>query len=301
MAVAKEPKSLAPADTAWIGRGCTTETGCHHMLLILDISNGRTSVALAGSHQQPGNGRVWRFSSDSRRTSDELGLQLDGLLRRANLATNALTGAVIGSVVPNLTSAWADACRHFAGLDPLVVGPGIRTGVKLRTDDPREVGADRIANALAVYRGYGGPAIVVDFSTAITFDAVSAEGDYLGSVITPGIGMTLAALAAGTSRLRSIELRQPRQVIGTSSAAAVQSGIVFGFGALVDGVVNRIRGELVGEPRVIATGSEADLVLAQAGTIEQVDPHLTLDGLRMIWELNQRGRSRAGEAEGQTS
>src|SRR5579875_362990 len=261
------------------------------MLLILEISNGRTSIALANPNRSPDNGKVWRFSSDTRRTADELGLQLDGLLRRAGVEATALAGAVIGSVVPNLTSAWADACRQFSGLETLVVGPGIRTGVKLRTDDPREVGADRIANALAVYRGYGGPAVVVDFSTAITFDAVSSDGDYLGSVITPGIGMTLSALSAGTSRLRSIELRRPRQVIGTSSAGAVQSGVVFGYGALVDGVVNRIRAELDGEPRVIATGSEADLVLAETHTIEQVDPHLTLDGLRMIWELNQRGRS----------
>lgn len=261
------------------------------MLLILDISNGRTAIALADPHQPIDAGCVWRFSSDARRTADELALQLDGLLRRSGTEPRRLTGAVIGSVVPNLTSAWVDAYRQVTDAEPLVVGPGVRTGVKLRTDDPREVGADRIANARAVFHRYGGPAIVVDFSTAITFDAVSAGGEYLGSVITPGIDMALGALSAGTSRLRSIELRHPRQVIGKSSAGAVQSGIVFGFGAMVDGIVTRIGAELDGAPRVIATGSEADLVLAESRTVEQVDPHLTLDGLRMIWELNQRGRA----------
>lgn len=258
------------------------------MLLILDISNSRTSIALSEPAGDIDSGHVWRLSSDTRRTADELGLQLDGLLRRASIPPGVLNGSVVGSVVPNLTMAWSDACHQVSGIEPLVVGPGIRTGVKLRSDDPREVGADRIANALAAYRGYGGPAIVVDFSTAITFDAVSGSGEYLGSVIAPGIGMSLGALSAGTSRLRSIELRHPKQVIGKSSASAVQSGIVFGFGALVDGVVKRIARELNASPRVIATGGEADLVLAESKTIEHVDPHLTLSGLGMIWELNQQ-------------
>lgn len=252
------------------------------MLLALDVSNRQTAVALFHPQQT----YTWWLTSNQDRTADELGLTLDALLRRVDCDLPQMTGVVIGSVVPGLTRTFTVACQQYLGLDPLVVGPGVRTGVRLRTDNPREVGPDRIANALAAFLRYGGPAIVVDFSTAITFDAVSAEGDYLGSVIAPGLEMASGALALRTAQLRAVDLRRPNRVIGKNTTAAIQSGLVFGFAALVDGIVSRMQAEL-GGARVIATGADLRLIQAESRRIDVVDPMLTLDGLRLIWEFNQ--------------
>jgi type III pantothenate kinase len=172
----------------------------------------------------------------------------------------------------------------------MLVEPGIKTGVKINVDNPREVGADRIVNTLAAHVRYGGPAIVIDCSTATTFDAVSANGDYLGSVIAPGIEMAMEALARQTAQLHKVELARPARVIGTNTTSAIQSGVVYGFAGLVDGLVGRIAEELGGQARVIATGPFAKLVQASTRSINMVDPLLTLEGLRIIWEMNARER-----------
>lgn len=251
------------------------------MLLVLDISNRQTAVALFDGAEP----RPWWLRTDPDRTVDEFGLQLESLLRYTGVDRTRLRGAVIGSVVPGLTRTVSQACARYLGLEPLVVGPGVRTGVRVRTDNPREVGPDRIANTLAAYRRYGGPAIVVDFSSTTTFDAVSAEGDYLGSAIAPGLGMAAGALAQRAAQLSEVDLARPARVIGRNTVAAIQSGLVFGFAALVDGIVSRMRAEL-GGGRVIATGPDVAAIQSEVRTVEVVDSLLTLDGLRLIWELN---------------
>lgn len=256
------------------------------MLLVLDVSNRHTAVAVANGCTM----RSWLLASDAQKTPDDQGLVLDSLLTRAGFTTGSLRGAVIGSVVPVLTSTLAEACSRYFNLTPLVVGPGVRTGIRVRTDNPREVGADRIANTLAAYRRYGGPAIVIDCSTATTFDAVSAGGDYLGSVIAPGIEMAMEALAEQTAQLHKVELIRPARAIGTNTTSAIQSGIVYGFAGLVDGLIARITGELGSRPKVIATGPFAELMQASTQSIDTVDPLLTLEGLRIIWEMNARER-----------
>ncbi len=259
------------------------------MLLVLDVSNRHTAVAVANGSTM----RSWLLASDPQKTPDDQGLVLDTLLTRAGFDAGALHGAVIGSVVPVLTATLAEACSRYFNVTPLVVGPGVRTGVRVRTDNPREVGADRIANTLAAYRCYGGPAIVIDCSTATTFDAVSAGGDYLGSVIAPGIEMAMEALARQTAQLHKVELARPGRVIGTNTTSAIQSGVVYGFAGLVDGLVSRIAEELDGQARVIATGPFAELVQASTRSIDTVNRLLTLEGLRLIWEMNARERGAA--------
>jgi len=251
------------------------------MLLVLDVSNRQTAVALFDADRSG----PWWISTDPNRTADEVGLLLETLLRHRGVDATRLRGAVLGSVVPALTRTVSQACARYLGLEPLVVGPGVRTGVRVRTDNPREVGPDRIANALAAFRRYGGPAVVVDFSSTTTFDAVSAEGDYLGSAIAPGLDMASGALAQRAAQLREVELLRPERVIGRNTVAAIQSGLVYGFAALVDGIAERMKSEL-GGGRVIATGPDVGPVQSEARSIDVVDPMLTLDGLRLIWELN---------------
>lgn len=256
------------------------------MLLVLDVSNRQTAVALYNeSHRQ-----TWRVATDTDRTADDQGLMLDALLRRAPgyLAQPRLSGAVIGSVVPSMTNTLVDACARYLDVEALVVGPGIRTGVRIRTDNPRELGADRIANALAAFRAHGGPVIVVDFGTAISVDVVSANGDYLGSVIAPGLQMSVDALVARSAQLRPVALARPDRVIGSNTNSAIQSGIVHGMTALVEGLVARIRQELGSAATVVATGQFADLISDNTTVIDVVDADLTLEGLRLIWELNRR-------------
>jgi type III pantothenate kinase len=197
-----------------------------------------------------------------------------------------LTGAVLASVVPPLTSTFLQACDKYLGRKPLVVDAGVKTGVRIRYEDPKAVGADRVADAAAVQKLYGGPACIVDFGTATTFDAISAEGDYLGGAIAPGIGIAAEALFHRTAKLPRVDLQRPPTAIGRNTVHAIQSGMLFGYAGLVEGMVARFRKELGSGTKVIGTGGLAELVAAETPVIEILAPWLTLEGLRIIWELN---------------
>jgi type III pantothenate kinase len=254
------------------------------VLLVLDVANRQTTVALLDGERVVHD---WRVATEPNWTADDHGLRLDRLIARAGVEPGALVGAIVGSVVPTLTGTLAAACRRFLNVEPAIVGPGVRTGLRIRTDNPRELGPDRVANALAAIQYHGRPAIVVDFGTVIAFDVINAAGDYAGTVIAPGLEMSVEALATMSAQLRGVEVAQPGRVIGTSTVAATQSGVVNGLSALVDGLCQRITAELDAPAVVVATGHHADLVKANCRAIDVVDPHLTLTGLRLIWELNQ--------------
>jgi type III pantothenate kinase len=218
---------------------------------------------------------------------DEYGLQIVGLLSHANRKPGDLTGVCLASVVPPLTGKVVQACRQYLDLDPLVVDAGVRTGVRVRYEDPRSVGADRIADAVAVQKLYGLPACVVDFGTATTFDAISREGDYLGGAISPGIGIASEALFIRTAKLPRVDLQRPPAAIGRNTVHAMQSGLLFGYVALVEGMVERFREELGPDMKVIGTGGLAEIISAETDVIQTVAPWLTLDGLRIIWGMNR--------------
>ena len=218
---------------------------------------------------------------------DEYGLQLLGLLEHADHTASDLTGICLASVVPPLTGRMVEACRRYTGLEPLVLDTGVKTGVRIHYEDPRAVGADRIADAAAVQRLYGGPACVVDFGTATTFDAISAKGEYLGGAIAPGIGIAAEALVMRTAKLPRVDLQRPPSAIGRNTPHAMQSGLLFGYVGLVEGMVSRFRKELGPNMKVIATGGLAEVVAHETEVLEIIAPWLTLDGLRIIWGLNQ--------------
>jgi type III pantothenate kinase len=253
------------------------------MLLTIDIGNTNLTLGLYDGETL---GPRWRLATDHERMPDEYGLQFVGLLEHAGRSPGELTGICLASVVPPLTGKVVQACRQYLGQSPLVVDAGVRTGVRIRYEDPRAVGADRIADAAAVQRLYGGPACVVDFGTATTFDAISAEGDYLGGAIAPGIGIAAEALFLRTAKLPRVDLQRPPAAIGRNTVHAMQSGLVFGYVALVEGMVARFRAELGPDTRIIATGGLAELISAETEVIQIIAPWLTLDGLRFIWALN---------------
>jgi type III pantothenate kinase len=253
------------------------------MLLAVDIGN--TNVVL-GVYRGATLLQQWRVASDTRRMPDEYAMILRDLLTHHGFALSDIDGAIVGSVVPPLTTVFDEMCRRYFGIAPLIVGPGIRTGVRISYDDPRGVGADRIVNSLAAFRLYGGPAVIIDFGTATTFDAISATGDYLGGAIAPGIGLAAEALFQHTAKLPRVELVTPRTAIGKNTPSAMQSGLILGYVGLVEGLVARFTRELGGKGRVIATGGLAPLVAKETACIEVVNSGLTLDGLRMLYELN---------------
>ena len=218
---------------------------------------------------------------------DEYGLQLVGLLGHVGFGPQALHGICLASVVPPLTGKILEACRSYLKQEPLVVDAGVKTGVRVRYEDPKAVGADRIVDAAAVQRLYGGPACVVDFGTATTFDAISAEGDYLGGAIAPGIGIAAEALFLRTAKLPRVDLQRPPSVIGRNTVHSMQSGLLYGYVGLVEGMVERFRQELGPQMKVIATGGLAEIVAKETGVIQIIAPWLTLEGLRIVWELNQ--------------
>jgi type III pantothenate kinase len=254
------------------------------MLLCIDIGN--TNITL-GLYEGAALGPRWRLSTEHERMPDEFGLQVTGLLALAGKSPADIRGVAMASVVPPLTGRWIETCRIYLKSNPLVVDAGVRTGVKIRYEDPRAVGADRIVDAAAAYRLYGGPACIVDFGTATTFDAISAEGEYLGGAIAPGIGIAAQALFQRTAKLPRVDLSRPPAAIGRNTVHAIQSGLLFGYVGLVEGMVGRFRDELGKDMKVIGTGGEVDLIAHETRVIEILAPWLTLDGLRMIYEMNQ--------------
>jgi type III pantothenate kinase len=248
------------------------------MLLAVDVGNTQTVLGL---YEDARLGDHWRVATEAQRTGDEL-----HALFSSFLAFDALDGICLSSTVPRLIREYEQLAER-AGLELLSLGPGVRTGIGIRYDDPREVGPDRIANAIAARHRYGAPVIVVDFGTSTNFDVVSPDGDYVGGVLAPGIETSMDALFARAARLVKVDYVEPETVIGKTTATALQSGLVYGFAGQVDGIADAIRRELEAEAPVIATGGLADLIAPHCRTVSRVDPFLTLDGLRIVWSLNR--------------
>ncbi len=254
-------------------------------LLAVDVGNTNTVLGLYDGESLV---RHWRLTTRREATSDEISLSVRGLLAEAGHADER-PEVIVASVVPSLRFPLRQAFRQMFGAEPLFVEPGIKTGMPILYDVPQEVGADRIVNAVAAYARFGGLCIVVDFGTATTFDVVTARGEYAGGVIVPGISISAEALFEKAARLWRVEIRRPERVIGKTTATSIQSGLYFGYLSLVDGVIERIEKELGSRPRVIATGGLAELFGGGSERIEEIDPLLTLTGLRLIHERNRGG------------
>lgn len=252
-------------------------------LLLIDVGNTQTVVGI----DNEATTKTWRLSTQATRTSDEYRLLLESLL--GDLVAG-IDGAALSSVVPAATVALRTAIRELTGVTPVVVGPGTRTGMSLRVDNPREVGADRIVNALGAVAEYGAPVVMVDFGTATTVDLVGAEGDYRGGAIAPGLAIAAEALVEATSALRRVDVVAPSHAAGHNTVEAIQSGLVFGYAGLVDGLLSRILAEYgTDEVTLVATGGHADVIVPHCTHPIVLDPHLTLRGLRVVWERNQGG------------
>jgi type III pantothenate kinase len=255
------------------------------MLLTIDIGN--TNLTL-GLYEGDTLGAHWRLATDHNRMPDEYGLQFLGLLQNAGKTIQDIKGISLASVVPPLTGRVVQACREYLKQEPLVVDAGVKTGIKVRYEDPKAVGADRICDAVAVMKLYGGPACVVDFGTATTFNAITKDGEYLGGAITAGINLAAEALYTRAAKLPRIDLQVPPSVIGRNTVHAMQSGLLFGYVSMVEGMVNRFRAELGGDMKVVATGGLAEVVAHETKVIDIIAPWLTLEGLRIIWEINEK-------------
>lgn len=263
------------------------------MLLTIDAGNTQTVIGLyedpgvASDPRRPEHGLAdhWRIATDHERTSDELAVLLAGLLGFRGVEMSQIEGLAVSSGVPRVTSNLRDMASRYLHFDPVVIEPGVRTGMPILIENPKELGADRIANAVAAYDLYGGPTIVVDFGTATTCDAVSSDGEYLGGAIAPGVEISMDALVGRAAALRAVELSEPRSVLGRSTVESVQSGALYGFAAQVDGLCDRIQQE-IGACTVISTGGLADRISPHSERIEHIETWLTLHGLRLVHEKN---------------
>jgi type III pantothenate kinase len=254
------------------------------MLLVLDVGNTKTAIGVYRDSKWIAD---WRVTTHLDHLADEYYVLLKSLLADKGLGFEKLSGAALASVVPPLTATFEELVSRVLGKPPLVVGPGVETGIQIRIDHPKETGADRVANTAAVHRLYGGPAIVLDLGTATTFDVVSKDGEYLGGAIAPGLGISADALVRRTAKLPKVELNFPESAIGRNTVAAMQSGLVLGYVGLVKELVERLKMEIPGKPKVIATGGMAEMVAAWTEVIDIINPRLTLDGIRIIYERNQ--------------
>ena len=254
------------------------------MLLAIDIGN--TNIVF-GVYDDKNILDYWRISSDHNKTTDEYGILFREALKSVSSGITSIDSVIISSVVPLLTTVMKRMVKRYFKLDPVFVDENIKTGITICYDNPMDVGADRIVNAVAAYAIYGGPVIIVDFGTATTFCAVSNKSEYLGGVIVPGILISLDALSQRAAKLPSVTLEAPEKVIGTSTITSMQSGIVYGYAGLVDELVERMKLEIDGEPYVIATGGLAEMIAAQTRNIKEINPMLTLEGLRMVYEMNR--------------
>jgi type III pantothenate kinase len=257
-------------------------------LLVLDVGN--TNIVLGVYHDD----RLiasWRMATARERTADEYGVLARELVGEA--LSDGLEGAIIASVVPPLNSSIRELVEKYFGVEPMFVEPGIKTGLSIHVDNPQEVGADRIVNAVAAYQWFGGPSIVVDFGTATTFDIVSAKGEYLGGIIAPGLTISSEALFARAARLPRVDVRRPAHLIGTNTVEAMQSGIYYGYLGLVDGILSRLKQELPGIRRIVATGGLAALLAEDSQHIQEFDPELTLKGLKLIYDRNRSPRKKS--------
>ena len=255
------------------------------MLLAIDIGNTGVKVGVFDGDRLE---TTWQLATEIHRMVDEYGILLVGLLQRQKLPPSKISGVSLCSVVPPLVRTFQEVCQKHLSIEPLVVEAGVKTGLRIFMDNPREVGPDRVVNAVAAHKLYQKPVIVIDFGTATTFDVISKEGDYLGGAIAPGIGIASEALFDRTSVLPRIELIRPKQVIGKNTSSAMQSGIIFGYIGLVEGMIRRIEQELGSKTKVVATGGHAYTIAKEIPAIDVINPDLTLIGLRLIYEMNRK-------------
>ncbi|MFC1872675.1 type III pantothenate kinase [Chloroflexota bacterium] len=254
------------------------------MLLVIDIGNSNITL---GVFEEEALKATWRVATVIDRTSDEYAVILLSLLNQHGYQKTDINKAALCSVVPTLTNVFQELCQTYFNTSTLIVGAGIKTGVRILLDNPREAGTDRIVNAAAAHHLYGGPIIIIDMGTATTFDTVASNGDYLGGAISPGLVASAEAIFNRTSQLRRVEIKPPEKAIGTSTVSAMQSGLFYGYVGMIEGVVGRIQKELHEKPSVIATGGYVDMIAKETKIIDSVNEYLTLEGLRLIYVMNR--------------